>query len=248
MSTARALWIGTDGGLDRYDPATQSFRHYDAGRTGQARQRQPPHPRDRRRRQGRLVGRHQRRPAAFRPEAPASLHQVWHHVPGESASLADDQVNALALDAGGRLWVGTASGLDSLAPGAQRFEHHRAPAATPSSIPVQALLATATRRCGSAAWPAWKCGSHRPVRRRSAAPLGPAEGIGPGQVTVLYQDVDATIWAGTTTMACTAGSRGRAASPTTATSRATHSLADNQVSALYRDRVGTFWVGTWYAA
>ena len=50
MSTGAAdLWIGTDGGLDRFDPDTQTFIHYMPKETVKARQRQPPHPRDHRR-------------------------------------------------------------------------------------------------------------------------------------------------------------------------------------------------------
>ncbi len=238
------LWIGTDGGLDRFDPASQSFVHY-----------QPDEPQKR--------GNGNRHIQALADDGKDGLwvgtsdglqhfdmktgaFKVWHH-DAAAASLADDRVNALALDAGGRLWVGTGKGLDSMAPGAGTFEHHAADGASAKRNNIGALLVDAgqTLWIGSqAGLETWKLAGGAAARRLQ----GPAEGMARGEVTVLFQDADATIWAGTRDDGLYrwlpqtqrfANFRHQQAD--------NHSLGDNFVSALYRDRVGTFWVGTWYA-
>ncbi len=66
------------------------------------------------------------------------------HDPRDETSLAHDHVTSLALDGGGRLWVGTrGGGLDSLDPGTGTFSHHRSETGDPtriSSDTVESLL------------------------------------------------------------------------------------------------------------
>ncbi|WLI90223.1 two-component regulator propeller domain-containing protein [Massilia sp. R2A-15] len=239
------LWIGTDGGLDRFDPETQTFTHYD-----------PQEPVKR--------GNGNRHIHALLDDGKDGLwiatadglqhfdmktgaFKVWRHVAGMPQSLADDKVNALALDAGGRLWIGTDSGLDSLAPGARGFEHHAVAGGGAKLNTVSALLADANQTLWIGSLDGlemWKP-SAGPAARRL---LGPAEGVARSKVTVLFQDADATIWAGThddglyrwlPQLRRFANYRSQPGDG--------HSLADNYVSSMFRDRLGTFWVGTWYA-
>jgi signal transduction histidine kinase/ligand-binding sensor domain-containing protein/CheY-like chemotaxis protein/HPt (histidine-containing phosphotransfer) domain-containing protein len=239
------LWIGTDGGLDRYEPATQSFTHF-----------LPDEPARR--------GNGNRRIRAIVDDGKDGLWLAtgdglqhfdiaggrfasWHHVPGHVDSIADDRIDALALDAGGRLWVGTASGLDSFEQDLRRFEHHRSARGAKHDA-IKALLAGSD----GALWVGSSAGLERRPPSREGGParreFGAPDGIRPGEVTVLYQDAERQVWAGTYEdglyrWQAKAGRfehyRHQITDP--------HSLGDNQVSALYRDRVGTFWVGTWYA-
>ncbi len=124
MDRAGRMWIGTDGGLDRFDPETQTFIHYAPQRRGNG-------------------NRHVQAIASDGAQGlwlatsdgfqhfdmDTGTFKIWHHSPDDSSSLASDQVNALAVDISGRVWIGTQSGLDSLDPGAQGFTHH--PAADP---------------------------------------------------------------------------------------------------------------------
>ncbi|MCB1057708.1 MAG: hypothetical protein KDD11_19580 [Acidobacteria bacterium] len=48
--------------------------------------------------------------------------RVYRHDPADQASLSSDQVAAIHRDAAGRVWVGSAGGLDVLQPGAADFE------------------------------------------------------------------------------------------------------------------------------
>ena len=245
VDRAGRLWLGTDGGLDRFDPQTQGFVHYALHEPGKR-------------------GNGNRHIHALLDDGNDGLwiasadglqhfdmksgaFRAWHHDGADAASLAADQVNALALDAGGRLWVGTALGLDSMAAGAAGFEHHALAAGGAKRNTVNALLVDANQTLwvGTLAGLAqWKLAAGAAGRRL----LGPEDGIVRGDISVLFQDADSTIWAGgqddglfrwNPQLRRFANFRHQPAD--------SHSLADNRVSSLYRDRVGTFWVGTWYA-
>jgi signal transduction histidine kinase/ligand-binding sensor domain-containing protein/CheY-like chemotaxis protein len=239
------LWVGTDGGLERYDPATQGFVHY--------------LPKEQARR-----GNGNRHIRAILSDGKQGLwlatsdglqhfdmdsgaFRVWHNVPGDPASLADDKVTALALGADNRLWVGTNAGLDSMAAGASGFEHHVLPGAGQKSNQISALLMAAdqTLWIGSlAGLETWPAGAAPGLRRR----LGEGAGLRAGSVTTLYQDIDANLWVGSLTdgLYLWQPRAGRFVNYRHLPGDL-HSVADNQISALYRDRVGTFWAGTWYA-
>jgi signal transduction histidine kinase/ligand-binding sensor domain-containing protein/HPt (histidine-containing phosphotransfer) domain-containing protein len=245
VDSSGRIWIGTDGGLDRFDPATRTFTHFLPNQLGKR-------------------GNGDRHIHALAADGDSALwiatadglqhfdmntgvFKVWHHLPGVADSLADDQINALAIDASARLWVGTSSGLDSLASGASRFEHHALPGAGAKRNTVHALLVDASQTLwiGSLAGLAsWKLAAG-PAERRL---LGPAQGIAHGDITVLFQDSDSTLWAGSNDDGLYRWlPQARRFINFRHQPADNHSLADNKVSSLFRDRVGTFWVGTWYA-
>ena len=245
VDRAGKIWIGTDGGLDRFDPDTQRFAHFAPDEPGKR-------------------GNGNRHIHAILDDGNNGLwlatadglqhfdiasgtFKTWHRQAGVAGSLASDAVNALALDAGGRLWIGTSAGLDSLAPGASQFDHHALSGVDAKLNTVSALLmdATGTLWIGTQAGvETWKLAAGPAGRRRLGAP----EAITSGAITVLFQDTDTTVWAGThddglyrwmPQLRRFANHRNQPSD--------NHSLADNFVSSIYRDRVGTFWVGTWYA-
>jgi signal transduction histidine kinase/ligand-binding sensor domain-containing protein/CheY-like chemotaxis protein len=238
------LWVGTDGGLDRYDPATRSFIHYLPGEAAKR-------------------GSGNTHIRAIVEEAGGGLwlatgdglqhfdparteFTFWHHQQDQPDSLASDDVNALALDAGGRLWIGTAAGLDSLAGPGGRLVHHRSPLGARHDS-VQALLAdrAGTLWVGTAAGlERWKADAPRAGGRR---PVDPALGVGPGEITTLYQDAEGQVWVGTRDQGLYCWRAGAKRFENFQRALADrHSLGDNRIAALYRDRVGTFWAGTWY--
>ncbi|MEO7493606.1 MAG: two-component regulator propeller domain-containing protein, partial [Massilia sp.] len=239
------LWVGTDGGLDLFEPDSGHFIHF------------VPNEPDMRGSGNRHI----------RAIVDDGAHGLWlatgdglqhfdmerkvftpfHHVPADSSSLADDQLNALALDASGRLWVGTASGLDSLARGASSFEHHPLARTGPGERSVEALLVDRAQRLwiGSPGGLAVTRLDRRPLAPRQ---FGAAEGMRPGGVDVLYQDPQGTLWAGSRNYGLYQWQEG-AGRFLNYRHQLTdnHSLSDNQIASIFRDRVGTFWVGTWYA-
>ena len=245
VDRAGRLWIGTDGGLERFDPITRTFVHF------------APNEPDKR-------GNGNRHIHAMESDGKdglwiatadglqhfdmkTGLFKLWHHDPGTASSLADDQVNALALDASGRLWIGTALGLDSMAPGAGGFEHHALAGAGAKRNTVRALLVDAgqTLWIGSVAGlESWKLAAGAADRHL----LGPADGIVRSEISVLFEDSDATVWVGSQDDGLYRWNRqARRFANFRHQPADNHSLADNRVASLFRDRVGTFWVGTWYA-
>ncbi|CAN7494703.1 ATP-binding protein [Pseudoduganella sp. LjRoot289] len=247
VDRAGRMWIGTDGGLDRYEPLTQSFTHFP-----------PSEPAKR--------GNGNRHVRAIVDDGKGGLwvgtsdglqhfdpasgrYTYWHHDASLPGSLGSDQVNALARDAEGRLWVGTAAGLDLLEPGAQSFRHFKVDAAPDTRFEaVLSLCADLDRTLWvgtMAGVEQWKLarGAEAPQRKR----LSEKDGLKPGVVTVIYQDIEGTLWAGSQTEGLF---RWRPAEHRFVQYRHQvtdpHSLADNYVSSVFRDRLGTLWVGTWY--
>jgi len=236
------LWIGTDGGLDRYEPANGTFTHF-----------QPDEPAKR--------GNGNRHIRAILDDGKDGLwlatadglqhfdigtarFEIWHHVPGVADSLVSDKLTSLALDARGRLWIGTMTGLDSLGPDRIHFRHHPTPRGGNFDV-IQALLVDPSQHLWVGSFGGLErlpLGQSGELRR-----FGMGEGMPAGEISVLYQDSEHQLWV---------GSHDRGLYRwLPAASRFEHhphritdgySLGDNQVSALYADRVGTFWAGTWY--
>ncbi|KQQ86900.1 histidine kinase [Massilia sp. Leaf139] len=236
------LWIGSDGGLDLFDPATQTFRHFlpeEPARRGNG-------------------NRHVRaiiddgKEGLWLGTADGLQHfdiasgrfTTWHHSPGDPHSLVSDDINALARDRRGRLWIGTAAGVDSLDPGAQRFVHHAL--ASNDRPAVQALLVDATDNL----WIGLLTGLERMPLAAAGAPArryGPEDGIPRVWISVLYDDGKGQVWVGghdDGLYRWDASSDRFEATRRIVTDK--HSLADDHIASLFRDRVGTFWVGTWY--
>ncbi|MGV7211634.1 two-component regulator propeller domain-containing protein [Oxalobacteraceae bacterium A2-2] len=227
------LWVGGKGGLDRYDPVTESFVHY-----------LPPG--------GRAV-------LAVTGDGglglwvatAAGLHhfdtatgrfQPLRHDEADPGSIGDDRINTLLRDRHGALWVGTASGVELLAPGASAFRHYAKAgvgdaAVLSLSMAPDGVLWAGTRD-GVLALAAGAAGLDRPDGEALAGHAVPA----------LLHDADGGLWAATGRD----GLRRRdAASGHWHAYRHDpqdrHALADNRVMALYQDRSGTLWSGTMYS-
>jgi signal transduction histidine kinase/ligand-binding sensor domain-containing protein/DNA-binding NarL/FixJ family response regulator len=238
------MWVGTDGGLDLFNPVTQSFTHF-----------LPREPEKR--------GSGNRHIRAIIDDGVGGLwigtadglqrfdpasggFTIWHNEKGRAGSLSHDQVNGLARDREGRLWVATAAGVDMLAPGASQFAHFPLEAGAGTRLTPQSLLLDKDQ----VLWigtqnniERWTLDGATPQRRR----LGAAEGLPTGLVRRIYQDMDGALWVGSQNDGLfrwrpTEGRfvqyRHQQGDP--------HALADNYVYSLFRDRVGTLWVGTWY--
>lgn len=239
------LWVGTRGGLQRFNPATGDFTAFPAV---------PNQPDWAGRQQVQAIvsdgsgklwlgtsdGLHH-----FNPES--GSYQVLRHDPADGASLANDRITALALDARGGLWVGLKQGLDYLAAGAAGFRHFRIDTEAQPNAPLNEIvqLRVDQRQIlwlitmdGLVSWQPGVPGAQRHV-------FGPADGLGPGLVTAMMQDREDTLWLGTNTNGLHRWDADRQrfvqipADP--------HRSAVNEVSTLFQDRTGTLWVGTWTA-
>ncbi|WP_242404578.1 hybrid sensor histidine kinase/response regulator [Janthinobacterium agaricidamnosum] len=244
------MWVGTDGGLDLFDPASGTFTHFapqEPGKRGNGN----------RHVQGIIDdgadGLWIATADGLQRFDPASgLFTVWHRAAAHPGSLKDDKVNALVRDGAGRLWVGTNTGLDMLAPGATEFQHFVIDQADPNSKfnCVQGLMVDRQQNlwigtmAGVERWRLQGTGNGVQTHRTR---LNADHGLKLKRVTSLYQDVDANIWLGSNGDGLF---RWLPESDQFLSYRHQpsdkYSVADNQISALYRDRTGVFWVGTWY--
>lgn len=120
----------------------------------------------------------------------------FHHQPGDTTSLPDDDVWAVETDAAGTLWVGTAAGLASYDPATRRFYR-----AGPGTGAPQDRVRRILRDSAGVFWLAIGDGLawFDPLRRLSLpAPGGvplPAE-LRSGLALPLLAEPDGTVWAG----------------------------------------------------
>ena len=246
------LWFGTKGGLARFDQATGKFLRYAA-----------PAPLAGSQAAAAYSG--NRAVLAILPAPggglwlatgdglqyldPASGRlRAYRHDPADPRTLRDNRVNALALDGRGHLWIGTAAGLDRLAPGAEHFEHHEL---DPDNQQRNTVLALSmgprdTLWVGTAAGlEAWRLGDGTPFAQPLRRRIGTRQGMEETRINALYHDSGNTLWVGTDLAGL------KWLDPATGRFLSyrhdpadRHSLADNQVSAMLVDRTGTLWAGT----
>jgi ligand-binding sensor domain-containing protein len=196
------LWIGTQGGLVRYDG--YSFRTF------------KPDPDD----PHALVGSYIRTLLATRDgrvwagtygggvsayDPSTETFARYQHDPNDPRSLSHDRVEGLAEDASGRVWIATYEGLDRLDPRTGRMEHFRHDPNDPRSLADDRVRGLLVDRRGQL----W-VGSRDGLQRWHGAEQGfervasePRSTGTPGSlagelVSKLFEDAQGRIWIGTT--------------------------------------------------
>lgn len=264
------LWVGTyGGGLDRFDPASNTFTHFShdpttstsiSGDTVTVMLEDPT---------GTFwVGTHQ---GLNRMSRTAGTFTRFRHDPNDPTSLSNDQVRSLYVDRQGTLWVGTGSPWGSESPdgagGLNRFDpvtetftrylHDPADASSLIDNHVTALFedSRGTFWVGTAG-----DGLHSMDRQRgtftrhrhaSTDPTGPSmphldEFTGPAYVSDLYEDESGALWIGAIN-----GGLSRY-DPATGhlvqyenSPGVTGTLGTTTVSGIMESREGTRWVTSW---
>jgi diguanylate cyclase (GGDEF)-like protein len=187
------LWIGTDGGVDRFDPSRGTVEPVSLGDGAGARVRALLETRD-----GALwVG--TAGEGLVRYDPGSEEVQFFRHDPNDSQSLPHDVVRALLEDDEGRLWAGTARGLALLYDRSGRFHTYRHEPAMLTSLRDDYIMSlyqdrggviwVGTRSAGVSRWhpETWIFGHHAP---------GP-EGLADGTVTNFAMEGDHVLWVGT---------------------------------------------------
>ncbi len=189
------IWVGTDGGLSRYDPATDGFVNYGQAADGaglsdlQVRTISEDHA-------GALwIG--TRRGGLDRLEPGSGRVTVFRHDPGNPRSLSSDRVTAILEDGAQRLWVATADGLNLFDRASGSFVRYGNDADNPQSLrdsDVMALyqdrggvLWVGTRSGGASHWnpESWRLGHYRSAAFHDT------------QVSSFADDGGARVWVGT---------------------------------------------------
>ena len=236
------LWAGTATGLARFMPATNGFQRYVIAPT---------------------PGRHQ----VIRKIVPDGAKGLWlatwaglqHFDPasgafklyeareGDPNAIANNNINTMALDARGGLWVATwPNGLDYLAPGSSSFRHFRVDSAEHPDAPinkVEALAMDAQQRL-------W-IGTRRGVYRWTDGSDWSTRQAMPGmdaRINNFAPARDGGMWAAT----MTDGVVGWSAAHDTATSHVyrpndPYALPTNSFQSVMQDRSGMLWVGSYNA-
>lgn len=193
------LWIGTQGGLVRYDGS--SFRVHKAD---------PHDPRTlggsyvralQAAADGRLwVGTLSGGVSVYDPATERFFR--YQHDPHDPRSLSHDRVEGLAEDRSGHIWAATYEGLDRIDPGTGRIDHFRHDPEDPRSLAdnrVRGLLVDRGGRLwvgGRDGLQVWQ-GEGRGFRRVASDPGTPGSLAGQF-VSKLYEDRQGRIWVGTT--------------------------------------------------
>jgi diguanylate cyclase (GGDEF)-like protein len=235
------IWVGTQNGLARFNPLTNDFtRFMPPGATVANSQ---------------LIikqiisdGRSGMWIATwgglqhFNPDS--GTFDAYVHDPAQADSLGANDLNAIALDDKGGLWLGTwPGGLDYLAPGTRRFRHYRLDSADqpdPKLNIVRGLhfapdktLWIGTEK-GVLTWDTRQPWAER---RRLDTPST--------RVHWFFADRDGAVWAGTLSAGLLRFPKGQTVAERFV-HRATdpHSLPSDHVRAVMQDRSGMLWVGT----
>ncbi len=240
VDRAGRLWIGTDGGIDRYQPATgevATFQH---------------NPRD---------------PASLASDRVSAIRQasdgaVWIGTKGagldrfdpetgrfshfasdraDPESLSSQWVTAILEDSGGELWVGTGNGLNRLDRDTGRFERFTHDPENPDSL-SHSWVYTLHEDSAGTLWVGTEgMGLNRFDRDRGtfASFFHPASGL--DSVRSIHEDARGRLWVGTGT-----GGLHRF-DPESGDSEAIterDGLAHDAVHAVLEDTVGRLWLAT----
>ena len=242
------LWIGTNsGGLDRLDPAQDTFVHYrhepgnERSLTGNnvARIYED--------RSGQLwIGTHS---GLDRLDAASGSFIHYRHDPQDAGSLSSNEITAIFEDRSGDLWVGTASGLNRLDRGTGRFSHFLPDPADPQSVGHNYVSCIREDHAG-VLWVAigsWLSSFDRATGRFTHYSFHSEE---PGSqsvegVTTIYEDRDGVLWLGTVGSGLLKLDRERKKFLRYAREPGNpNGLPDNLVSTVFEDAEGVLWVGT----
>jgi diguanylate cyclase (GGDEF)-like protein len=239
------IWVGTQTGLDRLDPAANQVQHIlldplAHGSSGH-------HPvwvralaEDR---HGMLWIGTETGLVQLNPDT--GLQLIFHHDGTNPHSLPAEQVHALHIDNQQRLWIGTTGGLALFDRDQGVFDTYHNDPADPYSLPDDHILALhedragllwiGTRFGGVARWNprTWSFGQHT---------AGPEEGMPSRNVMAFTEDEDGRLWVATFGGGVTIVDP-RTGRPRTLR-RAPHGLSDDKVMALLTDSGGIVWAGT----
>lgn len=244
---AGALWVAThNGGLDRFDPNTETFTHY-------RHDPQDPH----------SLANDQTRSLYYdqagilwigtfgggvdRYDQAKIKFTVYSNDPEDPNSLNSNQVWSICEDDQGILWIGTfAGGLNRFDRRTGQFTHYRNDPADPTSLSGNNVIALQLDREGNL-WTGVLDGT----LDRFDSTTGTFVHYPVNIVTALYEDRDGTLWIGT-------GGSGLGRldphavddpeqakilfytnSPTDS-----NSLSGNNITSILQDREGEFWLGT----
>ena len=165
-------------------------------------------------------------------------------------ALSDDSIYAFAQDPGGRVWIGTASGLDRLDPDSGLIEQF-GPRLRAAALPAGAALKVNALHddARGSLWIGLDCGLARYDAASATFTLlqhrqNDPNSLPEGRITAILEDDEQRLWIGTTAGLALLDRRTGQVSVLQHDPANGASLPDNNIKSLYQDRTGLLWVGT----
>jgi ligand-binding sensor domain-containing protein/signal transduction histidine kinase len=241
-------WIGTDGGLDRFDAKTGTFDHPLALAANSPIPNSTPirsiHEDDRRRIWiGTDAG------LILWDRAANQIH-TYQYDSNDSTSLSDNAVLSILEDSQGVIWIGTLRGLNQYDPTSNRFRRYLHDPNNPNSLSSNYIRSIFEDRSG-VVWIGTSFGGLNKYARSTQKfalykiQPGLTNNLSDNNIWSIYQDQSQNLWIGTffsglNKIDPTTGNitvyQNNPADPT--------SLSDNEIRAILQDRSGILWVGT----
>jgi diguanylate cyclase (GGDEF)-like protein len=176
--------------------------------------------------------------------------QEFRHRDADPSSLSDDSVFAFAEDSSGKMWIGTATGLDRLDPESGRVEQFATQlraAGLPKEAPVKVNALYEDVR--GVLWIGLESGL---VRFDAAGAVftmlphreGDPTALPEGRVTALLEDDEQRLWVGTSAGLALLDRRTNKFVVLRHDPTNRSSLPDSNVTSLFQDRSGLLWIGT----
>lgn len=233
------LWVGTGGGLDRFDRRTEVFSHYLNKPTEPYRTKGPTIFGLCRDKQGVIWIGARNGLYGLKPDAPDMLRYV--HDPADPHSLSDSHILCLYPGRDGLLWVGTAKGLNRFDPKTGKAVRFFPAPETPLNTGANRILCLEEHPDGSL-WVGTKGGLFLVESSRMMASFRDSSGA----VNAMLRDKhDGSWWLGT------AGGLFHRAHPDAADMEAARyhpaaaeGLKSSYITALFKDTEGSLWIGT----
>jgi len=246
---AGRLWVGSDGGLVWRDDLLGQFRSPGA-QNGHA----PLDPNIKIRalhvdRVGRLWIA-TRGAGVILLDAARNTTREFRHDDGDPDSLSDDSVFAFAEDSSGKMWIGTAAGLDRLDPQSgqiERFAARLRAAGIPKDSPINVNALYDDVR--GVLWIGLESGL---VRFDEAAAVftmlpnreGDPSALPKARITALLEDDEQRLWVGTSAGLALLDRRTTKFVVLRHDPTNRSSLPDSNITSLFQDRSGLLWIGT----
>ena len=263
------LWVGTTNGLDRFNPATQTFVHYSYidPATAENNASEPSNPSDIPGKDtktekissriittlyqdslGRIwIGTYDSGLIHF--DSNSNLFTIYQHVDNRPTSISSNRVKAITEAKGGDLWVGTQQGLDLFKPESGQFKSFTHDDDNPTSIIYDSVNALMTDAAGNL-WIGTDNGLDRLAKDGTRFihyqndPSFPRS-LSSNVVTSIYEDLGGVLWFGTYGAGVNKYDRARNSFAYYRNNpKDPASLSSNFIFPIYGSKDGYAWIGT----